>query len=146
MHITSALLAALIGVYGQSALALSADRNDAAVTEIKALEMHLAGLLMQGKVDEYEMYLAADYTRINVNGQVEAKEQVVATFRDSPPVGKMEPTDLDVKVYGDTAILTGHLSITGSKGSRQSRFRKIFIRRNNRWFLVSLQGTALAKP
>ena len=55
----------------------------------------------------------------------------------------MEPTELDVEVYGDTAVLTGKLTVTSAAESRQSRFRKVFIRRDGRWFLVSLQGTPL---
>ncbi len=127
-----------------AAVTLSADRNDAAEAEIKALEMHLAGLLVNGDFDEYEQFLASDYTRISAQGVVETREQVMAAFRASPRGGSMEPTDLTVKVYGDAAILTGKLTITSASGVRQSRFRKVFIHREGRWFLVSLQGVTLS--
>lgn len=121
---------------------LSADRNEATEAEIKALEMHLAGLLVAGDFDAYERFLATDYTRISAAGVVETHEQVMAAYRSSPHVGSMSPTDLDVKIYGDAAILTGKLTISSATGIRQSRFRKVFIRRDGGWFLVSLQGTA----
>ena len=86
---------------------------------------------------------AADYTRIGANGALETRKQVLAGFRASESGGSMEPTELDVDVYGDTAILTGKLTIASATGSRQSRFRKIFVRRDGRWYMVSLQGTPL---
>jgi hypothetical protein len=55
----------------------------------------------------------------------------------------MEPTELEVEVYGDTAILTGKLAITTANAVRHSRFRKVFIRKDGQWFLVSLQGVTL---
>jgi hypothetical protein len=56
----------------------------------------------------------------------------------------MEPTELEVKVYGDTAILTGKLAVTTAGAVRHARFRKVFIRRGEQWFLVSLQGVTLS--
>ena len=109
----------------------------------KALELHLAKLLVSREFDEYEKYLAADYTRINANGVVETREQVLAGFRGSTGEFSMQPTDLVVNIYGDTAILTGILTVVTAQSSRVSRFRKVFIRRDGRWFLVSLQGVTL---
>ena len=43
---------------------LSADRNGAAEAAIKALELHLAKLLVAGKFDEYEKYLSTDYSAL----------------------------------------------------------------------------------
>ena len=126
-----------------SAVVPTADPDAAAEAEIKALELHLAKLLVSREFDEYERCLAADYTRINANGVVETREQVLAGFRASTGELSMQPTDLVVKTYGDTAILTGTLTVASEKATRVSRFRKVFIRRDGRWFLVSLQGVTL---
>lgn len=148
IHIACPFVVGLLLTIGQAgAVAVSADHNAAAEAEIKALELHLAKLLVSRNFDEYEKYLAADYTRINASGVVETREQVMAGFRESREPsgsGTMDPTELDVKVYGDVAILTGKLSVTNSAGRRQSRFRKVFVHRGGRWFLVSLQGVNLS--
>jgi hypothetical protein len=128
-----------------SAAVPSADPDAAAEAEIKALELHLAQLLVSRQLDEYEKYLAADYTRINGSGVVETREQVLAGFRASTGEFSMQPTDLVVNIYGDTAILTGKLTIASTEATRVSRFRKVFIKRDGRWFLVSLQGVALPR-
>ncbi len=148
IHIACSLVVALFIAFGQAGgVAVSADHNYAAEAEIKSLELHLAKLLVSRKFDEYEKYLGADYTRINASGVVETREQVMADFRGSREPsgsGRMDPIELDVKVYGDVAILTGKLSVTNSAGTYQSRFRKVFIQRGGRWFLVSLQGVNLS--
>ena len=142
------LLAIVVGLVTTCGAAwgstLSADRNDAAEAEVKALELHLAKLLVAHNFDEYEKYLSTDYSRISPTGTVESREQVMKSFRASPPGGAMEPTELEVKVYGDTAILTGKLAVTTGGTVRHSRFRKVFIRRGGQWLLVSLQGVTLS--
>jgi len=122
---------------------LSADRNDAAEAEVKALELHLAKLLVAHNFDAYEKYLSTGYSRISPTGTVESREQVMKSFQASPPGGAMEPTELEVTVSGATAILTGKLAVTTAGTVRHGRFRKVFIRRGGQWFLVSLQGVTL---
>ena len=138
------LLFALSGAsYGGERLA--ADRDAAVEQEIKDLEFELAGLLMKGRFETYSTFLADDYTRITQEGRVQSREEVLRQFAAGfkGPGGRMEPTELDAKVYGDTAVLTGLLRVTPrdpDAAVRVSRFRKIFVRRNGRWFMVSLQG------
>ena len=124
---------------------LSADRNQAAEAEIKALEVHLAKLLDARRFDEYEKYLSTDYSRISPTGEIESRGQVMKNFRTSAPGEAMEPSRLEVRVYGDTGILTGDLAARTTAGVvRHFRFRKVFIRRGGQWFLVSLQGVNLS--
>ena len=141
------LLAIVVGLMTTCGAAwgatLSADRNDAAEAEVKALELHLAKLLVAHNFDAYKKYLSTDYSRIGPTGTVESREQVMKSFRASPPDEGMEPTEIEVKVYGDTAILTGKLALTKAGAVRHARFRKVFIRRGGQWFLVSLQGVTL---
>lgn len=146
MRLAKLLISILIATSVPASAAVpSADPDAAAEAEIKALELHLAQLLVSREFDEYEKYLAADYTRINANGVVETREQVLAGFRASTGGYSMQPTDLVVKIYGDTAILTGTLTVASAEATRMSRFRKVFIRRDGRWFLVSLQGVILPR-
>src|SRR5262249_20290552 len=129
------------GAIGASGLA--ADGSIQVEKEVKDLEFHLAALLMAGDFDTYATFLADDYTRIDERGQVQTREGVLRQFRTTHGTGPMEPTDLVVRAYGDTAILTGILRFKlhdGTGPERRDRFRKVFIRRGGRWYLVSLQG------
>lgn len=120
-----------------------ADDDQEVAREIKALELHLADLLVRGDIDSYSTFLSEDYTRINDRGEVQAREQVLQQFRAGPRGFTMEPTELAVESYGDTAILTGVLKVKAADPAmpeRTSRFRKVFVHRGGRWYLVSLQG------
>jgi ketosteroid isomerase-like protein len=133
----------VVGLAGAEVPSVQADRDQEVEREIKALELHLAGLLVQGDFDTYSTFLSQDYTRINDRGEVQTREQVLHQFRASRAGFTMEPTELVVQSYGDTAILTGLLKTRAAEPSsseRTSRFRKVFVRRSGRWYLVSLQG------
>jgi hypothetical protein len=137
----------LLGVAGAEVPGLQADKDQEVAREIKALELHLADLLVRGDFDTYSTFLSRDYTRINDRGEVQTREEVLHQFRLSGGGGTMEPTELVVQSYADTAILTGLLRRKRAEPSspeRTSRFRKIFVRRSGRWFLVSLQGVPYA--
>lgn len=146
-----AILAAclLLGMPGSDRPILQADRNAETESEIRALELNLAGLMVRGEWDAYAAFLSQDYTRISDRGEVQTRDQVLRQFRQSRPGGSMAPTELVVDSYGDTAILTGVLRVKGpDPGSpeRTSRFRKVFIRRGGNWYLVSLQGVPYSPP
>ena len=66
-------------------------------------------------------------------------------MRSRPLAGIMKPHDLAVRVYGNTANLTGMLNIETKNGDAivrtSSVFTKVFIRKDSKWYLASLQGT-----
>jgi len=130
---------------GQSNQTFKADVNNEAEEEIKKLEFYLASLLERGDYDTYSGYLTDDYSRIDRNGVVLSKEQVLEQFRSSKAMAKMTPHDLEVRIYGDAAILNGILDVETKNGDeiakRSSLFTKVFIRREGKWYLASLQGT-----
>lgn len=120
---------------------VAADDAPAVEAEIKQLELTLAGYLSRGEIDLYAPYLAEDYVRITADGKMASRAEVLAELRKPKGHGTtpLEPSKLLVRAYGDTAVLTGELTI----GSRRSRFTKVFIRRVGRWYLVNNQGTRL---
>ncbi len=133
-----AVLAAVL-----STAPLSADSAPGIEAEIKQLELTLAGHLSRGEIDAYAPYLADDYVRISADGRSATKTEVLAEMRAvKGPRVPLEPGNLAVRVYGDTAILTGELTI----GPRRARFTKVFLRRAGRWVMVNNQGTPLGGP
>src|SRR5260370_2135882 len=74
-----------------------ADANPAPESEIRALELKLAGLIIRGDWDEYAKYLAPDYLHTRYNGQVESKDEALASLREVKRkviVIEIEPPDL----------------------------------------------------
>src|ERR1035437_9800140 len=79
--IIALLLAVSVSLTAQQP-GVHADANPAAEAEIKALELKLAELIVQGNWDEYAKHLASDYLHTRDNGHVEGKDEALASLRD----------------------------------------------------------------
>ena len=136
-----------LSLLAQNQSTFRADKDTAAEAEIKKLEFLLVDLIEKGDVDTYSGYLTDDYIRVAANGIVSTKEQVLDAFRKSKPQGTMMPHDLIVRIYGNTAIMRGILDIEPKPGDtitkRTSVINKVFIKREGKWYMASMQGTAV---
>ena len=93
--------------------------------------------------------IAADFTQIQSNGVVIGRVQFIADLLD--PDTSIDPyhvEDFGVRIYGDTALLTGRIRMTGVEEGKRftSHFRYIdvYVRRAGRWQVVSIQVTRMA--
>jgi ketosteroid isomerase-like protein len=119
--------------------------DSAAMAEIEALEYQLIDILDRRDLDAYASHLAEDYVRVNAAGQVDSKESVLDRFRDSGGNTRTSiPSDMHVRIYGDTAILSFVLTMErDGEIARRSRLVKVFVRQDGRWIMVHNQGTAI---
>jgi ketosteroid isomerase-like protein len=147
----AALLALCIALTAQQP-GVHADANPVAEGEIKALELKLAELIVRGDWDEYSKLLSADYLFIRENGQVEKKDEALASLKDIKRkiiVMEMEPADLAIRIYGDTAVSNAEFTMTirdsGQVKIHRARLTDVFVKREGQWCLVAGQGTAIGK-
>jgi ketosteroid isomerase-like protein len=135
-----------ISIFSQTQSTFKADQDSSAEQQIKQLEFILVDLIKKGDFDTYASYLTDDYIRVAANGIVSTKQQVLEGFKKSNPQANtaMLPHDLSVRIYGNTAILRGVLDLQSNDGNKRSSIiTKVFIHRNDKWYMASLQGTAL---
>jgi hypothetical protein len=123
---------------------LRADQDSVLIKQLVNLEFTLDKLLDERDFNTYETYLADDYTRISANGKINTKDEVLKQFQSLRP-GAIETTPeiLQVRVYGNTAILNIHITIKEKELTRESLLTKVFILCDGNWIMVSNQGTAL---
>jgi len=128
------------------------DATPSAESEIKALELRLPELIVQAAWDEYAKHLASDFLHTRDNGQVENKEETMAALRDLKRkiiVMEMEPADLLIHVYGDTAVASAKFTIrvreAGQVKSRVTRQTDVFVKRDGQWLMVAEQVTDIGK-
>jgi ketosteroid isomerase-like protein len=143
------LLTACLLAFAQEA-GLEADTNPSAESEVKKLEADLDKLLVQGDWNQYAAHLSDDYIRTENNGTVKNKADVLTDLRsEAKKLLDVIPEELQVRVYGDTAILTGHISALTRQNGRVttvfSRITETYIKRNGSWFLAALQQTTVLK-
>ena len=128
------------------------DATPSAESEIKALELELPELIVQADWDEYAKHLASDFLHTRDNGQVENKEETMAALRDLKRkiiVMEMEPADLLIHTYGDTAVASAKFTIrvreAGQVKSRVTRQTDVFVKRDGQWLMVAEQVTDIGK-
>jgi hypothetical protein len=84
---------------------IQADIDVAGVESVKQLELELCSLIVKSDWAAYSRHLTDDYVRI-IAGQVESKEEVLRKFRTAKPKTiSMTPEKIDVRIYGDAAVL-----------------------------------------
>ena len=95
-----------------------------------------------------ERIKADDYSITYSTGEVMSKAQEIAKLKSMPaPAGafKLNTEDTKVRVYGDTAVLTGVLiqswTDNGKQVSTRLRYTDVWVRRNGRWQVTAAQLT-----
>jgi ketosteroid isomerase-like protein len=129
---------------------VKADVNSAAAAEVQKVEMDLAKLVVAADWEKYAAALTDDFARTTTKGMVQTKQDVMEELRTpDKKVLDVLPEELQVRVFGDTAILTGHMTTLARRQGRVvtafSRYTRIFVKRNDRWMLAAEQGTTVLK-
>jgi ketosteroid isomerase-like protein len=107
--------------------------------------------VVQADVVALERVLHADYVHQRPRGTIENRTQ----YLENRKAGRVEfeslvPDEIKVRMYGDTAIITGRSIAKGKdqygKMDEQRRWTRVLIRRDARWQFVHFQGTPISKP
>ena len=92
--------------------------------------------------------MAEDFRQIDPNANLETKQSFVAGIVD--PKLTIDPytvEEFEVRLYGDTALLSGRTHMTGKYDGQafESNYRyiDIYVRRNGAWKIVSVQVTRI---
>ena len=90
--------------------------------------------------------LADDYVAITPLGQVSTKQESVSARRSGQlRYESMNITDMVVRLYGDTAVVTARADVKGHQlgedFSGPYRYTRVWVRRNGHWQAVSYQAT-----
>jgi len=129
-----------------AALAMAADKS---VDGVKAAEKAWASATVAGDEGALNQILADDVTYTHSNGETDTK----AMFIDNLKTGarkyhKVEHESMDVRVYGNTAVLIATAQIeTSQKGGKVNpahlRFLHVWIFQKGKWQMVAHQSLRL---
>lgn len=90
--------------------------------------------------------LAEDYVAISPLGQVTTKKEAISARRSGQlRYDTIDVTDMVVRLYGDTAVVTARADVKGHQlgedFSGPYRYTRVWVRRSGRWQAVSYQAT-----
>jgi ketosteroid isomerase-like protein len=125
--------------------------------EVQNLEQALAKAVVRGDRDFFERTLAQEFTHTSHTGAFKSRAEWMAESKFSGAREKTGATrydefeldDLAVRIYGDSAVVTGRSTPKGTtaKGepiTGQFRFLRVWVRRQGRWQAVAFEGTRIA--
>jgi ketosteroid isomerase-like protein len=116
--------------------------------EIESLEMEWRDAEVGNNVSQMDRLLADDYIGISANGTVETKTQELAQRRaGTVRIQSLDISDLKVRVFGDTAVVTSKAELTGVNGqsdiSGKYRYTRVYSKRLGHWKIVSFEASRI---
>ncbi len=119
--------------------------------ELIKLEQDRAQAVIRGDTAFLEQNTADDYTFITPRGTLMTKAQLLANLKSGEiKLQSQNLDDLQVRVYGETAVLTGRSTqkgqFLGQDSSGQYRFTRVYVKQNGRWQSAAFQSTRIAEP
>lgn len=118
--------------------------------EIKALEETRNQAVLKGDVAALDRMTSDDYTFITLRGELRTKAEILKGFASGAfKYQSREISDLKVRLYGDTAVVTGRSSQKGTENGKDYSgaywFTRVYVKQNGRWVSVALQTTLIQK-
>src|SRR5881398_702010 len=119
--------------------------------ELKKLETDRAAAAVKGDVATLEKQTSDDYTFINLYGQMSDKSQMVDNFRTGrTKLTSNEVSEMKVRVYGNTAVITGKADIAGTMAGKDTKgqimFTRVYVKKGGSWQSVAFQQTLVPTP
>ena len=143
------LLLPLAVLFSSCPLLAQTTKTDLSVKEqIKSLEEERNRAILRGDAATLERMTSDDYTFITLRGELRTKAEIVKGFQSgSFKYESRTISELNVRVYGDTAIVTGRSTQKGMENgedySGDYRFTRVYLKQNGCWVTVALQITPI---
>ncbi len=120
--------------------------DQSAIREIVDMERQAREASLRRDADFPQRSLAEDYVAITPLGQVTTKRDTLSARRSGQlRYDTIDVTDMVVRVYGDTAVVTARADVKGHQlgedFSGPYRYTRVWVRRTGHWQAVSYQAT-----
>ena len=122
----------------------SADQST--IKEIVEMERQAKEASLHRDPDFSQRTLAEDYVAITPLGQVTTKQDTVSARKSGQlRYEAIDVSDMVVRIYGDTAVVTARADVKGHQlgedFSGPYRYTRVWVRRTGHWQAVSYQAT-----
>ena len=125
-------------------------RDAEVVKQIEQLEEARNQAILKGDAAAIERMTADDYTFITLKGELRTKAEIVKGFASGAfKYQSRTISDLKIRVYGDTAVVTGRSVQKGIENGKDYSgdywFTRVYVKQNGAWMTVALQTTMIPK-
>jgi ketosteroid isomerase-like protein len=118
--------------------------------EIQNLEEMRNQAVLHGDVAALDRMTSDDYTFITLRGEMRTKSDILKGFASgSFHYESRQISDLKVRIYGDTAVVTGRSVQKGTENGKDYSgdywFTRVYVKEKDRWLTVALQTTLIQR-
>ena len=122
--------------------------SKSAVEEIRLLEQDRNQAILRGDAAALERMTADDDTFITLRGEMVTKAEIVRNFRSgAAKYQSREISDLNIRVYGNSAVVTGRAIQKGMENGKDYSgdywFTRVYVKQGGHWMTVALQTTLI---
>ena len=117
--------------------------------EIRRLDAEIAVATWTGDEAWFEKNLTDDYLLITPGGTKRSKADVIRELSTTGmKMEPYEPNDVQIRLYGDAAVVTGHMlqrfTLGGIRYANDLRYTSIYVKRKGKWQLASAHTSNIA--
>jgi ketosteroid isomerase-like protein len=115
--------------------------------EIRAMEQLWNASRVKADVAALERILAPDWTVTHGDGTINTKSEYLADLKSGARrfSGDVKEDQLTVRVYGDTAVVSGlsdsSVTYNGKPSGGALRFTRVYVKRDGRWVMIVSHAT-----
>jgi ketosteroid isomerase-like protein len=125
--------------------------SDPRMEEIRNLNRQWMDSYVRRDVGFLERHLADEYVSTFPDGTVLDRHGEIDALKSGEiALDAMTPTEMNVRMYGEVAVITGRSTIKAKVKDQQIsgdyRFTDIWAKQNGRWLAVASQVTRIAEP
>ena len=118
--------------------------------KIRALEEERNQAILHGDVAALDRMTSDNYTFITLRGELRTKPQILKDFGSgSIKYQSRKISDLNIRVYGNSAVVTGRAIQQGMENGKDYSgdywFTRVYVNQHGRWRTVALQTTLIQK-
>ncbi|HLZ40199.1 MAG TPA: nuclear transport factor 2 family protein [Candidatus Sulfotelmatobacter sp.] len=141
-----AFCAQRVSVRPRSSIGASTPAEQETIREVIDMEHQAKEASLRRDPEFPEKALSDDYVAISPLGQVTTKKEAISARKSGQlRYETIDVSDMVVRLYGDTAIVTARADVKGHQlgedFSGPYRYTRVWVRRSGRWQAVSYQAT-----
>jgi ketosteroid isomerase-like protein len=122
------------------------DKKADTASDLKALDAKLTAAFKTRDVKTLDKYTADDYLEIDPRGGIHNKKQFLEHLtKGTAKFEDLKETDVTVRLFGDTGVITGLLHLKGMVGDKDIsgdyRWTRVYNKKGGEWLCVTEQHT-----
>ncbi|MDQ6759666.1 MAG: nuclear transport factor 2 family protein [Acidobacteriota bacterium] len=117
-------------------------------TDLIEVDRQFDEALVKADGQALDRLLASDFVLIDLMGNQIPKAELIAAIESrNLQMETLDPSEVAVRLYGDTAVVTGTTDMRARQGEAsfagRSRFTHVYIKHQEEWRMAAAQGTII---